>query len=216
MRVVVYVEGPSDRLAMEALLAGLIEKRRADGVSIEFSAIGSRYGDCKSALVTKIPRRAVDILRNTSDTVAIVPDLYPRNKGFPHETAEELIAGLNEAFRTALRDKGVDDARMNERFRAFCFKHDLEALLLACPALVQSRLGAQKLNCSWRTPVEDQNQDKPPKVVVESLFREHGRRYANTVDAPLILAQARYQDVARCCPQWFKPFVEFLETCGSG
>lgn len=215
MRVVVYVEGPSDQLAMEAILAGLIERRRADGVSIEFSGIGSRYGDCKTALVTRIPRQAVNILRNTTDTVVVVPDLYPRNKGFPHETAEQLIAGMNDAFDAALREKGVDDARMKERFRAYCFKHDLEALLLACPEQLRSRLGAHKLKRMWQTPVEDQDQDKPPKVVIEELFHAHGRTYANVIDAPSILRGASYREIAERCPECFKPFVEFLESCGS-
>ena len=35
MKVIVYVEGPSDKLAMEALLRPLLERKRGNGVSID-------------------------------------------------------------------------------------------------------------------------------------------------------------------------------------
>ena len=36
MRVIVYVEGPSDKAAMNALLEPLLEQKRQEGISIEF------------------------------------------------------------------------------------------------------------------------------------------------------------------------------------
>ncbi len=32
-----------------------------------------------------------------------MPDLYPKNKAFPHETVDELKAGVQANFETALR-----------------------------------------------------------------------------------------------------------------
>jgi phenylpyruvate tautomerase PptA (4-oxalocrotonate tautomerase family) len=212
VRAIIYVEGPSDRLAMERLLRHLIETKRQAGVDIQFFEVPSRGGDRKAALLTKIPRRAVDILRNDPDSVVVaMPDLYPRNKAFEHETAEQLIEGIRQAFLSALSSKGLEDQRLVERFHAFCFKHDLEALLLAAEAVLANRLGSRDLKRTWQTPVEDQNHDNPPKRVVEELFREHGKRYVGTADAPVILAAANYQDIAERCPQCFAPFIEFLE-----
>jgi hypothetical protein len=166
-------------------------------------------GDRKTAVLKKVPKKAVNTLCNLPDSVVVaLPDLYPRNKGFPHETVDELVEGVTENFRRALR--AGDDPRLAGRFRVFCFKHDLEALLLASEEGLRLRLGASSLEPQWRIPVEDQDHDCPPKRIVEELFRKHGKRYTATLDAPLILGASNYQDLAARCPQCFGPFVAFL------
>lgn len=208
--VMVYVEGPSDKAAMEALLRPLIEHKRQHGVSIDF--FPATEGDHKAYVLTKVPRRAVNILSNKQHALVVaMPDLYPQNKAFKHETVAELRKGILKIFETALKDKGVADARLKERFKVFCFKYDLEALILASGEALKTRLGAKQLNITWQTPVEDQNNDKPPKSIVKELFRKHGKGYKEIVDATVILGSCRYQEIALQCPQCFKPFVEFLE-----
>lgn len=209
MNVVVYVEGPSDRSAMEALLKPLLDRKRQEGVAIRFIPGGG-----KSALLTKSPRKAANILLHPPSTIVVVlPDLYPPNEAFPHETPEELADGLTDRFEEALQAKSKEvDARVRERFRVFCFKHDLEALLLAAETALGRRLAARSLKRSWRVPVEDQDHERPPKRVVEELFAQHGQRYMATVDAPLILGAASYATIADLCTQCFRPFVEFLEA----
>lgn len=92
MRVLVYVEGPSDKLGLEALLAPLIEQKRQQGIGIEF--FPSPKGDKKVSLLRKVPRKAANILLGDPAAVVVaMPDLYPKNKGFKHETAGELIGG---------------------------------------------------------------------------------------------------------------------------
>lgn len=50
------------------------------------------------------------------------------------------------------------------------------------------RLGLEALWERWRHPVEDQNQDHPPKRVVEALYMtKKGRAYRDTTDAPAVL-----------------------------
>jgi len=210
MRVCIYVEGPSDKAAMEALLRPLIERKRQEGIAINF--FEAPEGDRKTSVLTKVPQKGVNILANDPAAVVIVmPDLYPGNKGFSHQTVPELIAGIRRNFETALRTKGLtDDARMHDRFRVFCFKHDLEALLLAAQRELAIRLGAKSLTVTWRIPVEDQDQEHPPKRIVEGLFADRGKQYRDTVDAPIILGACSYQEIADHCPQSFGPFVEFL------
>jgi hypothetical protein len=210
MKVVVYVEGPSDRAAMLALLAPLLEQKRQEGVNVDF--FESPEGDKKMSVLTKVPKRAAAIIHNNSSAVVVaMPDLYPKNKAFPHESVEELKAGILKNFDKALQSRGRKvDTRLRERFKVFCFKHDLEALLLAAKEALGDRLGVKALKVTWKTPVEDQNHDHPPKYVVEELFMKHGKRYQGTVDAPLILGASKYQDIADQCPQCFKPFVRFL------
>jgi hypothetical protein len=219
VKVIVYVEGPSDVAVMKVLLARLIEQCAGNGTEIEFYR--APKGDAKRSLLTKVPKKAVDILRGVPESqVIIVPDLHPYNKAFPHKTWEELRDGVFENFRKALKEKDLtDDTRLEERFHVFCFKHDLEALLLAHPDGIRTRLGVDELREDWVLPVEDQingaNPINPPKRVVERIFSEHRQKYKDTVDAPMILADADYHELAEKCPQCFKPFVEYLSTiCG--
>ena len=212
MNVFVYVEGPSDKAAMNTLLEPLLALKRQQGIGIEF--FPAPEGDKKRSVLTKVPKKAVNIILNNPSAIVIaMPDLYPKNVGFPHVTFEEMAAGIIKNFEDYLRLKhGKIDLRLKKRFKVFCFMHDLEALLLACEEGLKSRLGIRSLPITWRKPVEQQNHNHPPKWIVEQLFKQYGEHYQGTIDAPLILGTEKYQDVADLCPQCFKPFVEFLDS----
>ena len=197
---------------MEALLRPLLARKREHGVATGF--FPATKGDRKSYLLTQAPVKAANIILNDPDAVvAIVPDLYPRNKGFEHETAAQLRKGLSCQFAQALEARAGTraDERWLSRFHPFCFKHDIEALLLAAEDSLRSRLRARGLDRTWITPVEDQDHGTPPKRIVKALLRQHGRNYIETVHVPLILEGADYREIARLCPQCFAPFVAFLE-----
>lgn len=210
--VLVYVEGPSDVRAMEQLFGGLIAAKCEAGVSIRF--FPAREGDRKKNLLTRTPKDAARLLKNNPQTfVVIVPDLYPPNKGFDHKTFDEMRKGAEDVFADECRRIAPGEGRsLHDRFKVFCFKHDLEVLILACPEGLKYRLGATKLRLDWCNPAEDQNHDDPPKAVVKRLFSQHGDYYAEVADAPIILANCDYLALAEACPQCFKPFVEFLEN----
>ncbi len=205
----VYVEGPSDKLALQALLTPLLNHLREKRVFVKFFEASG-----KKAVLLDVPKRAVSILdRNARDIVVALPDLYPKNHGFDHETPEQLVAGIREQFRGAVRRKKLTNgAELEQRFEVFCFKHDLEALVLAAFEALKSHLQAPALKRTWKLPVEDVDHGRPPKRVVEEVFVACGQRYKETVDAPLILGASHYLAVAEQCPQCFKPFVEFLSS----
>ncbi|MEQ8975745.1 MAG: DUF4276 family protein [Coleofasciculus sp. C1-SOL-03] len=216
MRVIIYVEGASDKAALEVLLTPLIAAKSQQGIGIEFFPVkgsdNARGGDAKKDLLTKVPIKAVNILKNDPSAIVIaLPDLYPKNKGFPHETVPELERGIMNQFAQGLRNKGIDDERIKERFRVFCLKYELEALILAAESELANRLEVDTLEVTWKIPVEDQNHDLPPSRVVEQLFRDNGKIYKKTVDAPLILENIDYQTIVERCPQCFQPFVKFIE-----
>jgi hypothetical protein len=212
MKVFVYVEGPSDKLAMENLLRSLIETKSHENVHIRF--IVAPKGNKKKAILEKVPVKAASILRNDPDALVVaMPDLYPKNTSFQHETVDELREGVTKNFERALKkSKEKDDPRLRKRFRVFCFKHDLEALILAAKDALQKRLGTKDLKTSWRVPVENQNHDHPPKRVVESLFKQFDKSYQDTIDAPSIMGNSDYRQIAKECPQCFAPFVQFLSN----
>ena len=218
MRVIIYVEGTSDKNAMEALLVNLIEKKSAEGVSINFFAIkrpnNDRGGDAKKDLLLKAPIKAVDTFNDPNSIVILLPELYPKNKEFRHETFQELEAGIMNNFSQALREKRIQDERLKERFKVFCFKYEMEALILAAESGLRRKLGVADLTdlkVTWTIPVEDQNHDRPPSEIVEQLFRDYDQKYDKRVDPQLILRNTSYQEIAEKCPQCFKPFVEFIE-----
>jgi len=219
MRVEIYVEGPSDKRGMEALLQPLLETQLEAGIEIRFFSVkgndSQRGGDAKKDVLTKIPTKAVNILRNQLDSIVIaLPDLYPPNKGFPHETFEELVTGMQHQFQQVLQSKGINDSRLLNRFHVFCFKYDLEALILAAEsangALSRKLNLKHPLSITWTTPVEDQNHNRPPKKVIEEICQSCNQRYRETVYLPAILGSVAYQEIADRCPQCFQPLVEFL------
>lgn len=212
--VKVYVEGPSDVAAMTQLLAPLIERKLQQGVNIQF--FEAPPGDKKASVIRKVPERAALILANEPDTLVVaMPDLYPLNKEVPHETPAQLADAIQAEFEQALkRHRMAGDRRYRDRFKTFCFKYDLEALVLAAEEALALRLNIKELKVAWHKPVEDQNKDKPPKYVLQELFAQHSTHYLETVDGPLILGLSDYHQIATACSQQFKPFVEFLESIG--
>jgi len=199
----VYVEGAGDRLCLETLLEPLIRAKEQAGVRISF--VPMTRGDRKTTLLTYAPVSAANMVRNDPAAIAVIlPDLYPPNKAFDHATCHEMQAGVFRAFRRAVR-AGWDD-RLAERFRVFCMIHDLEVLLLAAEEQLMQRC---RLTAPvWTKPVEQQNQENPPKRIIERLVPH----YEPVVDGPSILALADYRVIASRCPEGFGRLVEFLES----
>jgi Domain of unknown function (DUF4276) len=205
LKIVVYVEGDGDRLCLETLLDPLLKLKAASGVSIQF--VSNPRGDSKKALLTKFPESAArTILNNPQILVVILPDLYPRNKGFRHETCEEMQTGVLRRFNQEIKRRHGSDDRLADRFRVFCLIHDLEVLLLAAEEQLLPACGLTAV--TWTKPVEQQNHDNPPKEVVKKLIPT----YQPTVDGPRILAGADYHLISSRCPRGFGQFVAFLES----
>ena len=62
-------------------------------------------------------------------------------------------------------------------------------LLLAARDRLCAHLGTPDRLGHWCQPVEDQNHARPPKRVVEELYRQKkGRAYRDTTDAAAVLA----------------------------
>jgi hypothetical protein len=214
VKIVVYVEGPSDVAALMAVLRDVLAEAHTKRAGISFLKMGG-----KTALLDQVPRAAADHLaQHPRDWVFALPDLYPMSsyRGTPNEHAsfedlEKLLRGRFEARAAGAHVS--DDAR--RRFRVHCLKHDLEALLLAAPDSLRRRLGTtDSLRDAWRKPVEDQDDERPPKRVVEELFKKYRRKpgYVDTSDAPWILERATPKEVVDACPQRFAPFVADLRA----
>jgi len=207
-KIIVYVEGPSDKLAMEKLLASLIQRLNEKGISLCFISL-----EGKKNLINKTPAKALNIIRNDPYAIVIAyPDLYPTNLGFPHITYDDLKTGLQNKFVAIMNEKNIKDDRLLKRFKINCFKYDLEVLLLASKKELETRLGVNKIKTIWNIPEEDQNHKIPPKRIIEKLFNDYGKKYKDTIDAPQILQNANYKQLASQCNQRFGKFIDFLES----
>jgi hypothetical protein len=213
VNVLVYVEGPSDKLALAALLRAIVEAGVRKKVGIQFISTNG-----KDLLLHNIARKAADHLsENPADGVFALPDLYPmkhyRGTSNQHESLTDLRNVLYGNFK-GCADKLKLPAKVRGQFKVHCLKHDLEAVLLAAVAPLQRRLKTtDRLLGGWKIPVEDQNDGKPPKRIVEALFSRYLKReYQETVDAPWILERSSLDEVLKACPQCLEPFVQGLRS----
>lgn len=212
-----YVEGPSDNYALVALLKPIIELGAQKKIGIQFIPTSG-----KELLLNNVARKAADHLsENPNDWVFALPDLYPMKYydggSNQHHSVGDLRKVLLKAFnKFANKLKLSKNVRLN--FRVHCLKHDLEALLLAAVAPLRRRLEtSDHLTGAWKLPVEDQNDSKPPKRIVESLFIKYRKRsYQDTIDAPWILERSSLDEVMHACPQCLEPFVQDLRSIVDG
>lgn len=192
MKVWVFVEGESDRIALNTLWATWRTGLGKKGWGIQIHPL-----DDKSRYFRKIGHRAAEkMVNNEQDLVVGLPDLYPNAEysqtKFKHADLQELKAVqtrlVQDALQTVFQLSPTTVRERLVRFFPSALKHDLEALLLAAVDELRQTLGTEEKLGNWRHPVEDQNQKKPPKYVVEELFRtKKGRCYRDTVHAKVVL-----------------------------
>jgi hypothetical protein len=192
MKVWVFVEGESDAIALNALWSKWRDKLRRNGWGIQIIPL-----DDKSRYFRKIGHRAAEkLVADSNDLVVGLPDLYP-NAGYigtvyEHKDLIDLKELQMKLVKNALKDIfGVPSRRIStlgDRFYPTALKHDLEMLLLAAYEELRSVLGTRDRLGAWSHPVEDQNQQRPPKFIVEELFRTKKRRaYRDTIHASAVL-----------------------------
>lgn len=110
MKVIVYVEGPSDKLSMEQLFELLLVRAETKGVTISFIPV-----EGKRNLIVKTPTKAFNILRNDASAIVVaLPDLYPKNVGATHETYIQLRDALQQEFGRLAKQRGIEDERVVE------------------------------------------------------------------------------------------------------
>lgn len=195
MKAWVFVEGPSDRLGLEVLWQPWRQRLQARRVGIAIIPLVN-----KAQFLRKFGERAaVKLVENAGDVVVGLPDLHPtdpfrKDARVRHEDAEGLKRIQRTAVLRALQATHGLSTEQAEQYAQRCFpslfKHDFEMLLLAAKQELRDALGTAEALGSWRVPVEDQNLDRPPKRVVEELFRTKSARrrsYLDTKDAPAVL-----------------------------
>jgi len=223
MKVWIYVEGESDKLALQTLWQNWCQRLRPAGHGIKIIPLAD-----KSHFFRKLGHRAArQLCDNSEDVVIGLPDLYPNKPyngtRFEHGNMTELKSVQRSEVSNALRDKfGINSPQVGqllERFLPSALKHDLEMLMLAAQKELRLFLGTPDRLGNWRSPVEDQNQQRPPKRIVEELFRTKSKTrhaYRDTKDASAILRNVTdmrtmiYDDSSQIkCPV-FKDLLDWI------
>ena len=213
MKVWIFVEGSSDVKALSALLNGWKQNLSTKGWGIQVIPLES-----KSKYFRKIGSRATEKLANDArDLVVGLPDLYPNrdyaDTEYKHNNLQELQGVQTSLVKQHLQQQMGRRADVDSHiahFYASALKHDLEVLLLAATSQLQSRLKMSNRPSGWRRPPEEQNQNKPPKRIVEELFqRELKRSYRENTDSDAILRNADLREVAEQC-QAFRAMIDWI------
>lgn len=212
MKVWVFVEGKSDVSALSALWSDWKQKLGKNRWGIQIIPLKNKPNYFKDIG----PRAIEKLLNDPSDLVVGLPDLYPNrdyaNTEYRHKNLQELQGVQTRLVKQYLQQKvsrNDIDSHM-ARFYASALKHDLEMLLLATMSQLQSRLGMGKRSGSWRRPPEDQNQNNPPRKIVEELFRRHLKRaYREILDSDAILRNADLREVVEQCPA-FRAMIDWI------
>jgi hypothetical protein len=223
VKIWVYVEGESDRLALEALWKATrwLDRLRAAGHGIKVVSL-----EGKSQFFERLGYRAAEKLTNNNvDRVVGLPDLYPNAEYDGTRYRHADLAELQRVQTSLVREwldktfsiRGADARSTLARFHPSALKHDLEMLLLAAQEQLRVALRTTDSLGHWRKPVEDQNQQRPPKRIVEELFRTKLRRgYRATRHAPSVLRQVAdmrtilyYTNRAANCPV-FREMLDYI------
>jgi hypothetical protein len=194
MKLWMFVEGESDRIALNTLWATWRVSLQSVGWGIQIIVL-----DNKSKFFRKIGHRAAEKLMNNEDDLVVgLPDLYP-NRGYEHTEYEhhdlnELMLVQRELVKRSLCNDFQCSPRqiqtLIDRFYPTALKHDLEMLLLAAKDELRAVLQTTDALGQWQHPVENQNQTRPPKYIIEELFRTRkGVRYSDTVHAKAVLGR---------------------------
>ena len=192
MKIWVFVEGESDRIALNALWAKWRQALQEIGWGIQIIPLQN-----KSNFFKKIGHRAAEKLVNDDQDLAVgLPDMYPTKEyaatRYKHRDLAELSALQSklvaEALESVFRLSRERCKPALGRFFPTAFKHDAEMLLLAAKEELRLVLGTTDKLGGWRHPVEEQNLEKPPKYVVEELFLTKRKlRYRDTVHTKSVL-----------------------------
>lgn len=213
MKVWVFVEGRSDVQALAALWGRWMQQLRGNGCGVKFTPL-----DSKPRYLNKIGHRVAEKLVHDKGDVAIgLPDFFP-NRDFANTVhRHDSLRGLQDVqtrlVRIGLKRQGVRAADIDShigRFYPSAMKHDMEVLVLSAPKQLQARLDMSNMPGSWRQPPEEQNQDNPPKKIVERLFSDKlQRRYRGVTDSVAILENADLNDIVMQCPT-FRAVMDWI------
>ncbi len=215
MSIYIYVEGVAEVQALPRILADIYASRRVRAPVPLSGAFLSRIG----AAVAKL------LVREGDAHAFACPDLAPNKAYLGTKWEYRDCEGLQDFLRREVR--GQLSARLGvrravaalRRFHPHPFRHDFEAIVLACPERLKAylRTTADIAKRYSRNP-EDQDFEQYPSKVVDALFNQFRHtRYKKGHDPERLFdgfTRAELDALCMRCPR-FAAFVSDLRAAVS-
>jgi hypothetical protein len=207
VRFVLFVEGHTEKKGIAGFLKRFLDPPRLHqpvGIKV------IRF-DGWSDLIKDLPqlvRLHLDDPKHRGETIGLIalldlygPTIYPGHA----RTVDQRVAWARKHFESK-----VD----HPKFRMFFAVHEIEAWFLSQPALFPKPL-QRSLMAKARDP-EGVNFDRPPKVLLERLYREKMKReYREVTQGREFLSQLDPVAVARACPHFRAMIEEMVAMAGA-
>lgn len=226
MKIIFFVEGPSDSLILNELfkIKGYknIIGQKGWGIPLPIDLKN------KPNFMKKIgPRAAATLLMSDQNYVVAIPDFYPNSQfqgpPYQHANLPQLKTVLSDLVKDSLINKfncpHNNIQNILNRFYPTAFMHECEVLLLAVFTKLAQYIECTNLNKRWNTNIEQQNQNNPPKKIIQEIFRTKSRTkraYREITDGPAIMRLVRsineilYDSSGKVqCPE-FKKLIDWI------
>lgn len=170
MKFVLFVEGHTERLAVPGFLKRWLDPRLASPVGIKpvrFEGWNDYKKDIPKKVALNLSGKAgVDVIAGIGLLDLYGPTFYPEGT-------------LDAVARLAWAKEHLETRVGNPRFRQYFAVHELEAWLLAAPAVLPKDLR----KALPRSPPEKVNFAEPPARLLDRLYQSRlNRRYKKTTD----------------------------------
>ncbi len=199
MKIILLVEGVTERLVLGAFLKRWLDPRLSKPIQIYLV----RCGNDRNEIVKRAKEflASPEMRRGDIRGVAGLLDLYGIDWIPPK------ISGVKGCYDWVVSavEKDVD----HDRFRMFCAVHELEAWILGQPDVLPRPVRDAAPAKVFAYP-EKVDFDTPPAKLLKQLYVKHvGRKYRKTTDGPRLFGNLEPEPVSLKCP-YFKALLEGL------
>lgn len=225
VRVLVVVEGQTERAVLQVLLAPYLGTR---GISLNPRILGkpghkggARHFDAPSREITALVKQERESFVTTFFDYYAMPLSWPgvkESKGSPRRNIPQIVEhALHEAIKSKL-----GDSFNPARFIPYVQMYELEALLFSNPRTMAEVFEESKLEEVFREIVSEcggceQIDDSPataPSKRIEKHFASYHKGSGINAHAPIIVRRIGIASIRKSCPH-FDAWVARLECLAS-
>lgn len=199
MKLILLVEGVTERLALSGFLKRWLDPRLSKPIQI----FPVRCGNSRQELV----RRAREFLRSPEMHRGDIIGVFGLLDLYGIEWIPPAISGAKDRYDWVVSEveKEVD----HDRFRMFCAVHELEAWVFGHPEVLPRPVRDGLATKVYAHP-EKIDFDTPPAKLLKQLYRKQLRReYKKTTDGRVLFGKMDPEKVSGKCP-YFESLLESL------
>ena len=196
MKLVLFVEGHGERLALKEFLKRWLDKRTTQPIGIQVVRFDG-WPELFKDIPVKVPLYLAkhDVLGVISLLDLYGPTFYPQDKRMAKERCE-------------WGKQHVENFHLHERFKHFFACHEFEAWLFSDPSLFP--VSVRQIWPSKLKAPEEINFNQTPKSRLDALYEKAlGKGYKPTTDGKVLFGKLDPETAAEKCPR-LKEFLNGL------